>query len=151
MAAVCPREPHIPIESTPHLLTSRGNPDLHTGQRFSHALHPSNKVWVFEEFDRDRQVPHYFGYDQAQCDKLMFDGSVNNWTSGDAFPSVVIEYGFQTWEQRYVALDRFPRPVGVGGTVDPTPLSQRWRWTFGGLSGINYGPFSFERSASGRD
>lgn len=134
-----PGNRYIPIESTPHLFMSNGTPDLHTGHRMNAVLHPSNKVWMFEEFDRDRQQPLYFGYDEARSDKLMFDGSVNNWASGDAAPSVVIEHGLKPWVQRYVPLDRFPLPVG--GLGDPTLLSQRYRWTYGGVYGINYGNF----------
>lgn len=131
---------YVPQADTPHLIEARGDPDLHSGQSFGRVLHPSNKVWMFEEFDRDRQVAHYFGYDDARVEKLMFDGSVNNWASGDAAPSVVPEFGLFHWRQRYVALHRFPRAV-EGGATSSEPLSQRWRWTYGGLSGINYGNF----------
>ena len=41
-----------------------------------------------------------------------------------------------------VPLDRFPVPVG--GLGDQTLVSQRFRWTYGGLKGINYGAFSFD-------
>jgi len=144
-----PAQRYIPVESTPHLFAGGFGIDLHTGRRFTQVLHPSNKVWMHEEFDRDRNQALYFGYDDAKTDKLMFDGSVNNWASGIAAPSVVPEHGIFHWRQKYVPLDRFPLPVG--GLGDETLISQRFRWTYGGLSGINYGPFSFERSSSARD
>lgn len=137
-----PAPRYIPIESTPHLFLGGNGIDLHTGRRFTEVLHPSNKVWMFEEFDRDRVRHMYFGYDDARTDKLMFDGSVNNWASGIAAPSVVPERGIFHWQQKYVPLDRFPLPVG--GLGDETPVSQRFRWTYGGLSGVDYGPFSFD-------
>lgn len=132
---------YIPLASTPHLFTANGQGEipLAAGRQLSSVLHNANKVWMFEEFDRDRQRPLYFGYDEARSDKLMFDGSVNNWASGDAAPSVVPEIGIFHWKQTYVPLDRFPTPVG--GLGDPTLVSQRYRWTYGGLSGINYGNF----------
>ncbi len=135
---------YIPVESTPHLFQIGGFGDLNlsAGRRMSSVLHNANKVWMYEEFDRDRMQHLYFGYDQAKVEKLMFDGSVNNWESGRAAPSVVPERGIFHWQQAYVPLDRFPVPVG--GLGDSTLVSQRWRWTFGGLSGINYGGFSFD-------
>tara|TARA_A100000171_G_scaffold30169_1_gene28377 strand:+ start:7981 stop:9021 length:1041 start_codon:yes stop_codon:yes gene_type:complete len=134
---------YIPIAETPHLFSAPGFPiPLSAGRRLTSVLHNANKVWMFEEFDRDRMQHLYFGYDQAKVEKLMFDGSVNNWESGRAAPSVVPEYGIFHWKQAYVPLDRFPVPVG--GLGDSTEVSQRFRWTFGGLSGINYGAFSFD-------
>ena len=133
---------YIPIESTPHLLARTGEVPLADGRRLRSVLHMANKVWMHEEFDRDRQDPLYFGYDDAQVEKLMFDGSVNSWASGIAAPSVVPERGIFHWKQTYVPLDQFPVPVG--GLGDSTEISQRFRWTFGGLTGINYGPFSFD-------
>lgn len=135
---------YIPVQETPHLFQLWGFDELNLseGRRITSVLHNANKVWMYEEFDRDRTQHLYFGYDQAKVEKLMFDGSVNNWESGRAAPSVVPERGLFHWQQAYVPLDRFPVPVG--GLGDSTPISQRWRWTFGGLSGINYGGFSFD-------
>jgi hypothetical protein len=134
---------YIPVESTPHLFQSNGAQlSLADGRRFSSVLHHANKVWMYEEFDRDRTQHLYFGYDDAAVEKLMFDGSVNNWESGRAAPSVVPERGMFHWQQAYVPLDKFPVPVG--GLGDTTEISQRFRWTYGGLSGINYGAFSFK-------
>jgi hypothetical protein len=135
---------YIPVEDTPHLflLSGSGELPLADGRNLRSVLHNANKVWMYEEFDRDRTQHLYFGYDHAKVEKLMFDGSVNNWESGRAAPSVVIERGYMPWEQRYVPLDKFPLPVG--GLGDITDISQRWRWTFGGLSGVNYGAFSFQ-------
>ncbi len=134
---------YIPVHQSPHRLQATGNQiPLAEGRRLRSVLHNANKVWMYEEFDRDRTQHLYFGYDHAKVEKLMFDGSVNNWESGRAAPSVVIERGYMPWEQRYVPLDKFPLPVG--GLGDSAEISQRWRWTFGGLSGVNYGAFSFQ-------
>ena len=143
---------YIPVADTPHLFQISGFPSdgwLSQGRQITDVLHNANKVWMYEEFDRDRADPLYFGYDDAQCEKLMFDGSVNNWASGIAAPSMVPERGLMHWRQTYVPLDTFPIPVG--GLGDQSLVSQRYRWTYGGLSGINYGAFSFGASASPRD
>lgn len=130
---------YIPVANSPHLFAATGpSIPLSAGRQLSSVLHNANKVWMFEEFDRDRQQALYFGYDDARVEKLMFDGSVNNRASGDAAPSVVPEIGMFHWKQTYVPLDRFPTPVG-GLDNNTTEISQRWRWTYGGLSGINYG------------
>lgn len=135
---------YIPIHNSPHLFTQSGSGEvpLADGRRLRSVLHTANKVWMHEEFDRDRQNPLYFGYDEAEVEKLMFDGSVNSWASGIAAPSVVPEYGIFHWKQTYVPLDKFPVPVG--GLGDSAEVSQRFRWTYGGLTGINYGSFSFD-------
>lgn len=132
---------YIPAAGSPHLF--QGGSGIQLGRRkVTSVLHSANKVWMHEEFDRDRTQHLYFGYDQAMVEKLMFDGSVNNWESGRAAPSVVPEHGIFHWRQVYVPLDRFPLPVG--GLGDQTLVSQRFRWTYGGLKGINYGGFSFD-------
>ncbi|MCR9075703.1 MAG: hypothetical protein NXI07_06655 [bacterium] len=133
---------YIPVADSPHLFSGSSGVPLSAGRRITSVLHNANKVWMFEEFDRDRSHPLYFGYDEAEVEKLMFDGSVNSWASGLAAPSVVPEYGIFHWKQVYVPLDKFPVPVG--GLGDSTEVSQRFRWTYGGLTGINYGAFSFD-------
>ncbi|RMH30732.1 MAG: hypothetical protein D6692_01415 [Planctomycetota bacterium] len=132
----------VPVASTPHMMTSFmfGNPTdpMRTSElrRFSEVRFPSAKVHFFEEFDREQAGSPYFSYDHARPDKLMFDGSVNAWASGDAMPSWNPRNGKQEWRQTYVPLDTFPVPLG--GLGDDTLLSQRYRWTLGGLQGIDY-------------
>ncbi|MBL4697594.1 MAG: hypothetical protein JKX70_02050 [Phycisphaerales bacterium] len=127
-----------PVESTPHLFNSGNSINLHTGRNITEVAFPSQKVWIFEEFDRDQASSPYFAYDHARTEKLMFDGSVNSWASGDANPSVVPEEGLRPWKQTYVPLHQFPLPMG--GLGDTTLISQRFRWTFRGLAGVDYGP-----------
>lgn len=143
-----PNGRYIPVISTPHLLTAFSSDEiaLADGRNLSEVMFNANKVWMHEEFDRDQFPQLYFGYDQARPEKLMFDGSVNSWASGTAAPSVVPEYGMYHWKQAYVPLHRFPVPVG--GLGDQTEISQRYRWTFRGLRGIDYGPFSGNDAAS---
>jgi prepilin-type N-terminal cleavage/methylation domain-containing protein len=132
---------YAPVASTPHLFAVNGiRVELSEGRRFSEVRFPTAKVYQFEEFDREQAGDPYFGYDQARVEKLMFDGSVNNLASGDANPSFsVLNPGLNgktEWRQTYVPLDTFPVPLA--GLGDDTLISQRFRWTLGGLQGIDY-------------
>lgn len=128
---------YLPVATTPNLFTGGPFVDLASGRNITEVSYPSQKVWMHEEFDRDGKAPLYFGYDQARAEKLMFDGSVNSWASGDANVAVVPEYGFSAWTQRYVPLDTFPVPMG--GLGDAAEVHQRYRWTYRGLKGVDYG------------
>ena len=130
---------YVPVSQTPHLLQSVGidSPLLADGRLLTEVVFPSAKVHFFEEFDREQAGSPYFAYDHARPAKLMFDGSINNRPSGEAAPSWNPLQGKQEWRQTYVPLHTFPVPLG--GLGDDTLLSQRYRWTLGGLKGIDYG------------
>ncbi len=130
-----PDNVYIPIASTPHLFSSQGSPEL--GRRLmSEVAFPAQKVHMHEEFDREQKRYPYFAYDHAAVEKLMFDGSVNGQISGEANSSVNPAQPGREWMQRYVPLDAFPIPLG--GFNDSTLLNMRFRWTEGGLQGIDY-------------
>ena len=84
----------------------------------------------------------YFMYDYAAPAKLMFDGSINTAATGLATLGVDPRFELHNrednepsmYEQRYVALDKFPLPLDDG----EFPLVQRYRWTSGGLQGLDY-------------
>jgi len=128
---------YAPAAETPHLLQKVGNPLLAEGHFYAEVAFPGAKVHMFEEFDRGQAGSPYFAYDHARPEKLMFDGSVNDRASGEATPSWNPLIGKQAWRQTYVPLHTFPIPLG--GLGDQTVLSQRYRWTVGGLRGIDYG------------
>ena len=134
---------YLPISETPHLFRSNGtggNP-AELGRRVrSEVTFPSAKVYMFEEFDREQAGSPYFAYDHAQSAKLMFDGSINTMASGFAQTSVspqdYLAGRRDSWVQKYLPLDTFPVPLSGLGEIDD--LNQRFRWTLGGLSGMNY-------------
>ena len=137
---------YSPIDDTPHLFA--GGPGINLGRReYNEVRFPSAKVHMFEEFDREQAGSPYFAYDHAQSAKLMFDGSINTAMSGFARSSVspadYINGDKFVWEQTYVPLDTFPLPLG--GLGDQTDLNQRFRWTLGGLQGIDYARTLFGR------
>ncbi|MBL4810500.1 MAG: hypothetical protein JKY43_10645, partial [Phycisphaerales bacterium] len=142
-----------PRSNTPHLFETQGvgSQDL-VVQRYMHEVAvPYGKVFMFEEFDREQEGSPYFAYDHARPAKLMFDGSINTMESGRArtsispetwmsfvnIPSLYKKAFYNEWEQRYVPLEMFPVPLG--GLGDETELNMRYRWTGGGLGGLDYG------------
>ncbi len=147
---------YVPISDTPHLFrpyflgAGQGSGvtlDL-SGREFSEVAFPSGKVYFFEEFDREQPGDPYFAYDHARPEKLMFDGSVNSFASGEAGVSANAGEGVRNWRQRYVPLDTFPTELpGREGEL----LSQRYRWTLGGLRGVDYAqPASSRRGLRSR-
>jgi len=130
---------YSPVEDTPHLFI--GSSGIEHGERRHHQVRfPALKVHLFEEFDREQIGTPYFAYDHAAPAKLMFDGSVNNLQSGFARSSVsprdYNEGEKVVWHQKYIPLDTFPIPLS--GLGEQTELNMRYRWTLGGLSGIDY-------------
>ena len=71
---------------------------------------------------------------------------MNNWSSGSANSSRVQHYGLGVWKQRYVPLHQFPLPFE--GELEYAQLDQRFRWTFRGLGGVDYGVAEFRRGPS---
>jgi hypothetical protein len=129
---------YFPVADSPHFSIGSNSVPLPEGRLFSEIAFPSSKVHFFEEFDRRQAGSPYFAYDHARPKKLMFDGSINDRPSGEARPSWNAAIGKQEWRQTYVPLHTFPLPLG--GLGDQTLLSQRYRWTLGGLKGIDYVP-----------
>jgi len=131
---------YFPVDSTPHLFARTGAGVELGNRRFNEVRFPSAKVHMFEEFDREQAGSPYFAYDHAQSAKLMFDGSINTMMSGQSQSSVsprdYLNGDKFVWEQYYLPLDTFPLPLS--GLGERTLLNQRFRWTLGGLQGINY-------------
>ncbi|MCC5822374.1 MAG: hypothetical protein LAT64_06535 [Phycisphaerales bacterium] len=128
---------YYPTQTTPHLYPSSfPNVFIAEGRNYAEVAFPSGKVHYFEEFDRRQAGSPYFAYDHARPAKLMFDGSVNEWASGFASESADPLDPRPRWRQRYVPLHEFPLPLT--GFGEETLLSMRYRWTFGGLRGLDY-------------
>ncbi|MCA9303440.1 MAG: hypothetical protein KC996_04895 [Phycisphaerales bacterium] len=136
---------YAPIEDSMNLFmsTASGTP-LPQGNTLGSVVFPANKVYIHEEYDRRNPlsngratvIPHY-AYDAARPLKLMFDGSINDRPSGEGSSSYH-PVKDTPWTQKYTPLHTFPLPFyGLG---DPTPLDLRYRWTRGGLSGVDYTP-----------
>ncbi|MFK7760238.1 MAG: type II secretion system protein [Phycisphaerales bacterium] len=132
---------YAPLSQTPHLLTVAGSGGFSLGGREQTEVRfPSSKVFMFEEFDRERVGDPYFAYDYTTPAKLMFDGSINTMETARAKSAVSPDlYSFgskRAWSQRYLPIDTFPLPMGGAG--DQTELDMRYRWTLEGLQGVDY-------------
>lgn len=139
-----------PIDTTPHLFTSNGNP--RTGNRkITQVAHTSGKVMLFEEFDRfSDKSGLYFAYPEAKPNLAFFDGSVRSEQSSDSNPGWNSDQRAQDWEQQYVPLDTFPLPKsGLNNRADEPAYCQRFRWTRHGLQGIDFGGKDIGRRIDG--
>jgi len=131
----------IPVSDTPHLFGSyivNNQAARLGGRRITEVSNPSQKVMMFEEFDRFNEPDGLsFMYPEAECNLAFFDGSVRQEQTGNANPGWNPETPDEVWTQRYVPVDTFPLPkTGIGET---TEYCQRYRWTSHGLKGIDYG------------
>ncbi len=137
---------YTPQYQSPHLYSNRGTlGGNNVAQRFtSEVRFPSAKVFMFEEFDREQIGTPYFMYDHAAPAKLMFDGSINTAMTGFARPGVNPGSELHDREnnehdmyyQNYLPLDKFPLPIF--DSEQGNKLVHRYRWTSGGLSGLDY-------------
>jgi len=132
---------YAPVASTPHLFMTRGGkgePALGNRQ-YTQVAYPSQKVHMFEEFDRftDRNGL-YFAYPEAKPNLAFFDGSVRSESSSDSNPGWNPAAPDQEWRQRYIPLDTFPLPKD-GLEDNNVEYCQRFRWTRHGLQGIDFG------------
>jgi prepilin-type N-terminal cleavage/methylation domain-containing protein len=115
------------------------NEDGWTGRRhLSEVVFASQKVFMFEFHDwHNSKQNAFYAYDEARCNQLFFDVSVRAEATADANPG---------WNPRnptslvpsrcpYSPLTTVPPPSGDPGAL----LDVKYRWTRGGLSGIDYG------------
>lgn len=101
---------------------------------------PSQKVYYFEFHDRHSgRVDMFYAYPQAMATQAMFDGSVVIRQTRDA------NFGFNPNSPQTTAHTRFEYAPGILGFEPPTlsgrpsdTLSGYYRWTRGGLKGIDY-------------
>ena len=112
--------------------------DLPAGRFTDEVYSPSAKVWMFEEFDRDRTTAAYFAHSFSRVAKLMYDGSINNQSTGQANMSGLVErFSLSDWRQTYLPFEHVPLPV-LGPRQNNEPMNTRWMWTSGGLRGLDY-------------
>ena len=146
-----------PLTSTPHLFENQsvGSQDLVVQRSMHEVAAPYGKVLMYEEFDREQEGSPYFAYDHARPAKLMFDGSINTSESGKARSSLSPEFFlefvdrpslykkafYNEWVQEYVPIHLFPRELEQDLDDGETgELNMRYRWTGGGLGGLDYQP-----------
>jgi len=135
-----------PTEDTPHLFfTAAGEKRFYKDVAF-----PSQKVHMFEEFDRlTNSAGIWFAYPNAKCNLLFFDASVRNLPSNEANPGANPRQLNSRWDQRYLPLDTFPDYAQ--GYKNRDQFSMKYRWTREGLGGIDFGGTEINLPDSVRD
>ena len=134
-------------------LVNPGGKSVHLGgRRTTEVAFPSQKVAYFEFHDRHSFAGDgiFYAAPAANCTVLMFDGSAGRRATADA------NRGFKPNEPNRTTITQFtydPKILGIEPTVtskwgvdkwavvrnDVTDLPGYYRWTRGGLAGIDFG------------
>ncbi len=127
-----------PRMESPFGMRRLGEVDAALGGRKLHEVaHPDGKVFMYEEFDRFTDPDGVFvGYDDAMVNMAFFDGSVRQYRAGDGTSARDVGDPGRVWRQAYVPMDGFPEPEG--GLGEMRLLDLRFRWTVGGLKGMDF-------------
>jgi prepilin-type N-terminal cleavage/methylation domain-containing protein len=100
---------------------------------------PAQKVALFDLFDRHFAAPAlWYAYDSASQPLLFFDGSVSVRTARDSNPGWDPTAKDTSRVTRYLYWPTEFEPPTVGGGPNEEVIG-RFRWTRGGLRGIDYG------------
>ncbi len=112
------------------------------GRKLSEVAHAAQKVLIMEDVGRTQRNELPFVYDGAICTVATFDGSVRTVRTSDTNPGGYCALNFR----RTVAMFAYEPRVEWGYPVwpnaeDPRELSLfgRYRWTYHGLKGIDFG------------
>ncbi len=129
-----------PVERFYNLFT-RIDPALRLGGReYTEVNFPGSKVFFFEFHDRHSSAtPAFYAYPEARSNQLFFDNSVRAERTSASNP------GFDPNNPSSVAPAVVYDPAP--GAADPPPLHDpsgdtlkgQYRWTRGGLRGVDYG------------
>lgn len=131
---------YTPSPNSPHHMILQAEEDTPLGGRkMTEVAHPSAKVFMYEEFDyQTESTPLYASDPNAKMTLAFFDGSVRQERIKAANSAQDQSDPTRIWQQPYLPLDTFPIPrAGLG---DTTPLDLRFRWTKGGLAGVDFEP-----------
>ena len=124
-----------------HNLFTRPSPSPSLGRRkASDVVYPAGKVQAYEYWARHDKIPLFFAYPDARVPLLFFDSSVRVRLTGESNP------GFKpnnptndnptigTYDPSLLGFE----PPTRSGAVKET-VTFYYRWTRGGLKGIDYG------------
>ncbi|MBL8761356.1 MAG: prepilin-type N-terminal cleavage/methylation domain-containing protein [Phycisphaerae bacterium] len=109
-------------------------------RRASEVFYPSGKVLVFEFYARHEKKPLFFAYPDAKVPLLFFDASVRTRVTGEA------NVGFRPNQPKSAnptIMDYNPQILGfeppTRSGANKESVIGYYRWTRGGLKGIDYG------------
>jgi prepilin-type N-terminal cleavage/methylation domain-containing protein len=123
-----------------HNLFWTGGGTIPWGKRkMADIFYPANKVGVFEFIARHARKPLYHAYPQAVAPMLMWDGSAMPRKTADA------NRGFLPTNPAGAAATQYYYAPSILGVEPPTatgaamdPVLGYYRWTRGGLKGVDY-------------
>jgi len=113
------------------------------GRKLSDCRNPSGKVFAFVDVMRHKgKVPHYFTHYAAETCVVMYDASVSvrstydateggYWTASNAAPRTPAEISYEPAGQDIYGYDADPEGI--------PNRPGRIRWTYGQLSGVDFG------------
>ncbi len=133
-----PDQVYVWPHTTTHLFWVQNRDGWAGKRRLSEVLFAGAKVFMFEFHDRHSgRDDAFYAYQQARCNQLFFDTSVRAELTGDANNGWNPTSPTATMPSmcRYTPLDLEPPPIGDPN--DLLPVS--FRWTRGGLAGVDYG------------
>lgn len=121
-----------------NLFSTEGFPFKLGGRRGGEVQFPSQKVFFFEYYDHHASRPQYYAYEDSKCALSFFDGSGSRRPTGEAnrgwnpknptSPPRFIYKPDPSWE-----------PGGTTNGSTTQVLDGWYRWTRGGLQGLDYG------------
>ncbi len=124
-----------------HNLFSRPSPSPALGRRkASDVMYPAGKVQAFEFWARHDKIPLFYAYPEARVPLLFFDASVRVRLTGEAnqgFKPNLPANAKPTTFFYDPSILGFEPPTKSGATKDE--VNGYYRWTRGGLKGIDYG------------
>lgn len=127
-----------PIFPTTHLFTVYSSDGIHGKRKMSQVVFPGGKVQMFEHNDFHGSTKNpFYAYDEAACQILFFDASVRQLPSADSNRGWDPNnpQSLNGFECQYTPLSTEPDPLNS----DPDMVPVLYRWTRGGLSGIDFG------------
>lgn len=147
-AAFLPDAPANPVYADlslpdPRLYWTPGN-TLFNARRLDEVSAPSQKVATFDLWDRHfhsrRRAAVWHAYPSAKQNLLFFDGSVRAKVTRDSNKGWDPRPGLRdnnnlTTRYHYYRLDRMPPALFVDGDI----VDGYYRWTRGGLKGVDFG------------
>ncbi len=108
------------------------------GRKISHVAFPSQKVSLYDSQQRHgEKIDMYYAYKQAQQPLAFFDGSVSNRKTSEANPG----WSANAPASDMVTLVTYTPDAGFESPVlgKDSVLPGYYRWTRGGLGGIDFG------------
>jgi len=122
-----------------HLLYSNPGGDSFTNVRMDQVSFPSQKVYIFDLFDRhSRKRPIFHAYADARQPLLFFDGSVSMRRTGDANRGWMPSAPTSPFATYYLYWPTPAEPPTLSGNVSDAVYGH-YRWTRRGIKGVDFG------------